>query len=60
MQVIKLPDPLHRQVLDYSEENNLTLEEACKELILKGIKIRKSKEESLSKHLNVFSIRASK
>jgi hypothetical protein len=60
MHQLKLPDPLHRQVLDYSEENNLTLEEACKELILKGIKIRKSKEESLSKHLNVFSIRASK
>jgi hypothetical protein len=60
MHELELPDLQHRQVLEYSVTNGLTLEEACKKLIMQQIDVFNAKQIELAKYANVFSIRAAK
>jgi hypothetical protein len=60
MHDLELPDIQHRQVTEYAVSNNLTLEEACKKLIIQQIDVFNANQIELAKHANVFSIRASK
>jgi hypothetical protein len=60
MHELELPDIQHRQVLEYSISNNLTLEEACKKLIIQQIDVFNANQIELAKHANVFQIRVAK